>query len=95
MLVKAFLQAKLGKAGEIQQLSIDSRQKKICFVIILFGESDSLSTIVDSYSIQHENKVSFIEIGKISSSKMWIEIFCSTHVSGKRFEIPSVVGLLL
>jgi hypothetical protein len=92
---KLFIQSKLGAAGKVQELFIDSRAKKISIQISLAGEPTVIFASVESYSIHQEGKEIFITLGEIKSSRNWIEMLCSAHLSEKKIGIPAVIAKFL
>ncbi len=92
---KSFLQSKLGAAGDIQELTIDSRAKKVSLTVLLAGESSPVSVEVGGYTIHQESEGAFIEIQSVQSSRRWVEMLCSAHLYQRKIEIPRMVATLL
>lgn len=88
---KSFLESKLGEAGEIQELSIDSRSKKFSIVLLLKGEPASIAIDVANYRILEDTEGSLVEIGEIQSSRRWIEML----LAGRKIKVPKIVAKIL
>ncbi len=74
---------------------IDSRQKTIQFEVLLKGETESLSVIVQEYEIISEETQTFIVVRKAVASREWINTLLHQFVIGQRFLLPDKYASLV
>ncbi len=78
----------ISRYGKVDELTIDSRNRKVHVVAILEGEQDAVSLDVDSYKIHTEGAKRFIEVESCRCSRRWLETLLLDKVRGRRFELP-------
>ncbi len=86
--------------GKMVNLSIDSENKKIEFEVLLKGEKESVSIIIDKYEIIKKNDDKFIKFNKISVSREWVDVLLENVVvpklaPGKLIKINSLYACIL
>jgi hypothetical protein len=78
----------IARYGRVEELNIDSRNRKLRLVALLEGEADAVTLDVDSYQIHNEGAKRFIEIESCRCSRKWLQTLLSDKVVGRRFELP-------
>lgn len=86
---KVFIQGKVERYGDMIELKIDSRKKRIELMLQLKGEDSPISVEVSEYLFMENEGTFYIQIGKLNSSKEWLNLLAEDFVVGKKIELPS------
>ncbi len=86
---KVFIQGKVERYGDMIDLKIDSREKRIELIIKLKGEDTPISIEVSEYLLMENEGKFYVQIGKLNASKEWLNLLAEDFVEGKNIEIPS------
>jgi len=78
----------IARYGRIEDLNVDSRNRKLHVVAVLDGEVDAVTLDVDSYEIHSEGAKRFVEITSCRCSRRWVQTLLNDKVVGRRFELP-------
>lgn len=78
----------IARYGRVEELEIDSRNRKLRVVAMLEGEVDAVTLDVDSYQVHTEGTKKFISIESCRCSRRWVETLLKDKVVGRRFELP-------
>ena len=78
----------IARYGKVDELNIDSRQRKVRLVCMLDGEALPVTVEVERYEIHSEGPKRFVEIGACRCSRRWVETLLLDYVKGRRFELP-------
>jgi hypothetical protein len=78
----------ISRYGRVEELSIDSRNRKLLVVAQLDGESDSVTLNIDSYQIHSEGTKRFVEVESCRCSRRWLQTLMNDKFVGRRFELP-------
>ncbi|HEU5077691.1 MAG TPA: hypothetical protein VFT72_00665 [Opitutaceae bacterium] len=78
----------IARYGKVDELTIDSRNRRVRLVCSLDGESVPISIDVDGYRIQNEGAKRFVVVESCRCSRRWVESLLIDHVRGKKFELP-------
>ncbi len=78
----------ISRYGRVDELTIDSKNRKLRAVAVLEGESTPVTLEVDSYQIHSEGAKRFVEITSCRCSRRWLETLLGDKVVGRRFELP-------
>ncbi len=92
---KLFLNKFLEEYGQILDLDIDSKVKKIRLKILLKGETDYIDAFIHEYYLEESAELHFITIRQAEFNREWLKIVFNKHVKNKRFQIPARVYVLL
>lgn len=79
----------IARYGKVEDLSIDSRNRRVKLVCQLDGEVQPVTVEVERYEIHQEGAKRFIEIGSCRCSRRWVETLLLDYVKGRRIELPS------
>ena len=78
----------IARYGRVDDLNIDSRNRKVRVVAVLDGEVDAVTLDVDSYELHTEGAKRFVEIKSCRCSRRWVQTLLNDKVVGRRFELP-------
>ncbi len=81
--------------GKMLKLNLDSNNKTIDIEVMLDGEHEPLQVKVKRYALTEENSRYFLVVQGVSTSRAWINTVASSHLEGKRFEIPAEYAKML
>ena len=79
----------IARYGKVEDLSIDSKQRRARATVLLDGETAPVTVEVLSYCVHSEGNRRFIEVESCRCSRRWIETLMIDHVQRRRFELPS------
>lgn len=79
----------IARYGKVQDLSIDSRKRRVRVVCLLDGEPLPVTIEIESYEIHTEGPKRFVEVQSCSCSRRWVETLLVDFVKGKRYELPA------
>ena len=79
----------IARYGKVQELSIDSKARRVRVSCLLDGEALPVNVEVESYRIIEEGTKRYVEIESCRCSRRWIETLLLDYVRGKRYELPS------
>jgi hypothetical protein len=76
------------KFGEIKELDINSKNKKIHLSVYLKGEKGDVIIDIGNYKISKIDDGYFIELYEVSANRYWIDALLNTFIYEKKFPIP-------
>jgi hypothetical protein len=82
------LRQKLEPFGELLDFQLQSRQQSARLKVLLKGESEPISVLVDQYQVTQERGETAVVVAKATASREWITRLLQEFVVGKRFPIP-------
>ncbi len=94
MFIKA-LNHKIKRIGIMLNLKVDPKSKTIDFSVLLVGEETPLEVKVESYEMNERDGKSFMKVGKVDTSKTWLNIVLDEFVDGKEVELSAKTARLL
>ena len=89
---KVAINQQIRNYGEVTQLQLNSKLKRINMDILLNGESESISVVIEYYEITEENN---LKIDGITTSREWIDQLIYTYVEGKEIPLQSEYATML
>lgn len=95
--VKLWFNQTQKRYGNMTSIQIDSTAKSIHVELELNGEPAPLLIDVKSYELSTESGETFIELGKIETSRDWINQLINDYLppEKKRFKVPGAVKVVL
>ncbi len=85
---RAYVNNLIARYGKVEELAIDSRNRRIRVTCSLDGESVPVTIDVERYIIHEDGPKRMIELDACRCSRRWIETLLIDFVKGRRFEIP-------
>ena len=86
---RKFINGKIERYGEVQNLQIDSKRKTVTIVCDLIGETEPIQVTVGKYVIEGSGGTDYVRATGITASRPWISKLLEDFVEGRRFEVPS------
>jgi len=86
---------KLRSIGEMTELYIDTKNKRVRVRLELLGEKDPIDVEVLRYSLKEKGETTYITIEEVTSSREWLTAALREFVVGKDLAIPAKAGALL
>ena len=94
-LIERALQRAIWNYGRMLNLNIDSRQKTAQCEVLLKGETQSLTLVLQQYEILTEPAGTFIVIHKATASREWLTAVLENFVCGKKIPVPETYAKVL
>lgn len=85
---KTYVNNVIARYGKVEDLTIDSKNRRVRVVCVLDGESTPVTVDVDRYVVHSEGEKRFIEVEQCRCSRRWIESLLVDYVRGRRFPVP-------
>jgi len=94
LLLKKYINNLIDEYGEMVNLRIDSKNKKVSLNLLLKGEKENILVDIEEYEVIKKSDRTFIKFKRISSSREWIETLVSNiiipnYAPNNKFEIDS------
>ncbi|MCI0538311.1 MAG: hypothetical protein L0Z50_24150 [Verrucomicrobiales bacterium] len=94
-LVERALQRALWDYGRMLDLKLDSRQKSVQCDLLLKGETQPVTIVVQQYDLVTDASGTFIVIRQATASREWLTAVLENFVCGKKFPVPEKYANLL
>ncbi len=85
---KAYANNLISRYGSIDDLTIDSKRRRIEVVVRLNGEVSPVGVTIEKYALQPEGGKTFIQVLDSSCTRPWLQAAMRDHLHGRRFELP-------
>ena len=86
---------KLRSIGEMTELSIDTKNKRVRLRLELLGEQEPVDIDILRYSLKEKGETTCITIEEVSSSREWLTSALREFVVGEDLAIPAKAGAVL
>ena len=73
-LTKKYVNSKLKGYGEMVNLKVDSKNKKIELEVLLKGEKESIFINFEEYEVVRKDDSNYIKFKNVSASREWLEV---------------------
>lgn len=87
--------AKLRSIGEMTELSIDTRTKRIHVRLELLGEKEPIDIEILRYTLKEKGETTYITVEEATSSREWLTVALREFVVGQDLAIPAKAGVVL
>ena len=94
VLARQFLQ-KLEPYGQLNDLTIDSSEKRIRMLVRLKGETEDTELVVERYTFVREGDRTFVVVCDVRTSREWMSRLAGNFLVGQRFELPAKYAALI
>ena len=81
--------------GKVTAFALDSASKTVSLKVALAGESEEVSITLHDYKIEPDGPNWVVSLGRITSSKEWVERAARQFVAQPSLTIPPKYGWLL
>lgn len=93
--VRLATNAKLRSIGEMTELSIDTRTKRIHVRLELLGEKEPIDIEILRYTLKEKGETTYITVEEATSSREWLTVALREFVIGQDLAIPAKAGVVL
>ena len=87
--------ANLRSIGEMTELSIDTKTKRVRVRLELLGEKEPIDVEILRYSLKEKGETTYITIEEVTSSREWLAVALREFVVGQDLAIPARAGAVL
>jgi len=89
------INTKLRSIGEMTELSIDTKNKRVRVRLELLGEQEPIDVDILRYSLKEKGATTYITIEEATSSREWLTVALREFVVGQDLAIPAKAGAVL
>ena len=89
------INSKLRSIGQMTELLIDTKNKRVCVRLELLGEKELIDVEILRYSLKEKGETTYIIIEEATSSREWLTAALREFVVGQDLPIPSKAGAVL
>jgi len=89
------INTKLRSIGQMTELSIDTKNKRVRVRLELLGEKEPIDVEILRYSLKEKGKTTCITIEEVTSSREWLTVALREFVVGQDLTIPAKAGAVL
>jgi hypothetical protein len=86
---KAYVNDFIKTYGKVDELSIDSKRRRIDVVCQLSGEVSPIGVTIEKYRLEQAGGKVFLEVVDSSATRPWMQAAMRQHLHGRKFEVPS------
>jgi hypothetical protein len=86
---KAYINGRISRYGELQDLRIESGNKRMQATCLLHGESSPITVHVDRYEITESGGQRFIRVRACRCARPWLQNALEDFVVDRPIELPS------
>ena len=89
------INTKLRSIGQMTELSIDTKNKRVCVRLELIGEKELIDVEILRYSLKEKGETTYITIEEAISSREWLTVALREFIIGQDLAIPAKAGVVL
>ena len=89
------INTKLRSIGQMTELSIDTKNKRVRLRLELLGEKEPIDVEILRYSLKGKGETTRITIEEVSSSREWLTLALREFVVGQDLALPAKAGAVL
>ena len=78
----------IARYGKVDELTIDSKNRRVRVVCSLDGETGPISVDVDNYRLENVGGKTYVVVEACRCSRRWVETLLIDQVRGKKYELP-------
>ena len=86
---------KLRTIGQMTELSIDTKNKRVRVRLELLGEKEPIDVEILRYSLKEKGETTCITIEEVTSSREWLTVALREFVVGQDLALPAKAGVAL
>jgi hypothetical protein len=87
--------SKLKGIGEMTELSIDTKKRRVRVRLELVGEAEPIEVEITKYNLENEESGARLTIQEATASREWLNVALREFVVGRTIEIPEKAAALL
>jgi len=85
---KSYINSRISRYGELQELKIDSANRRMQASCLLRGETAPLTVYVDRYEISQRGNQRFLEVKTCRCARPWLQHALEDFVVDRPIELP-------
>jgi hypothetical protein len=89
------INSKIKGIGEMTELSIDTKKKRMRVRLELLGEPAPIEVEITKYSLRNKSSAAHLTIEEATASREWLAVALREFVVGQSIKIPPKAGALL
>ena len=89
------INTKLRGIGEMTELSIDTKKKRVRVRLELVGEKEPIDVEIIRYSLKVKGESTHITIEEATSSRQWLTVALREFIVGQDLAVPAKAAVLL
>lgn len=74
--------------GRVEELTIDSKRRRIDMRCHLAGEVSPIGITIEKYQLEQAGGKTFIEVTNSSATRPWMQAAMREHLHGRKIEVP-------
>lgn len=86
---KSYVNDLIKTYGKVDELSIDSKRRRIDMMCRLNGEVSPIGVTIEKYQLEQRDGKTFIAVLDSSATRPWMQAAMRAHLHGRKFEVPS------
>ena len=83
------INSKLRGIGEMTELSIDTKKKRVRVRLELVGEKESIDVEIIRYSLKVKGESTYMTIEEATSSRQWLTVALREFIVGQDLAVPA------
>ena len=87
--------SKLKGIGEMTELSIDTKKRRVRVHLELVGEAEPIEVEITKYNLKNKESGARLTIEEATASREWLNVALREFVVGRTIKIPPKAGALL
>ena len=87
-ILERYLQFMLSEAGIVSNLALNSRAKTLAFDLALKGETDTLRVEIMRYSVESNERGTWLVLHEANTSREWANILAKKHLPLPASKVP-------
>ena len=92
---RAYANNLLGRHGSVEDLSVDSKRRRIEVVVRLNGEVSPIGITIEKYEIVSDSGKTYLQFLDSSCTRPWLQGLMRDYLHGRRFAVPGWVSAAL
>lgn len=89
------INTKLRSIGEMTELSIDTKKRRVRIRLELVGEKEPIDIEILRYNLKSKGETTHITVEEATASREWLNVALREFVVGQELPIPTKAGVLL
>jgi cell division protein FtsX len=90
-----WLESKIGEYAEVENVTINSREKQIDLLLHPRGDDKNLKIRVEAYSVENRDEKYILSVQEVSSSREWLTRLAKDYIVGREYIIPEIAAIIL
>jgi hypothetical protein len=93
--VRLAVNAQLRSIGEMTELSIDTKKRRVRVRLELVGEKEPIEIEILRYNVKSKGETTHISIEEATASREWLAVALREFIVGQDLTVPAKAGALL